>query len=107
MLSSASSSMRLRSLLRRNTIAKRWFAAYDDENLHEDDPATNATKTALYELHKALGGELVPFAGYLLPIMYKGDPETSGILKEHLWCRTPGKASLFDVSHMGQVCEIH
>ena len=27
-------------------------------------------------------------------------------MKEHLWCRSDGKASLFDVSHMGQVCSV-
>ena len=58
-------------------------------------------KTALYDLHKELGGEMVPFAGYELPVLYKG--ENGGVMKEHLWCRTEGKASLFDVSHMGQI----
>lgn len=58
-------------------------------------------KTALYELHKELGGDMVPFAGYELPVLYKG--ENGGVMKEHLWCREDGKASLFDVSHMGQV----
>ena len=24
-------------------------------------------------------------------------------MKEHLWCRSPSKSSLFDVSHMGQI----
>jgi hypothetical protein len=32
-----------------------------------------------------------------LPVLYKN----LGVMKEHLWCRE--KASLFDVSHMGQV----
>jgi aminomethyltransferase len=58
-------------------------------------------KTALNELHKELGGDMVPFAGYELPVLYKG--ETGGVMKEHLHCRSPGKSSLFDVSHMGQV----
>jgi hypothetical protein len=44
---------------------------------------------------------MVPFAGYELPVLYKG--ENGGVMKEHLWCRSEGKASLFDVSHMGQV----
>lgn len=45
---------------------------------------------------------MVPFAGYELPVLYKmGD--NSGVMKEHLWCRSLGKASLFDVSHMGQI----
>ena len=57
-------------------------------------------KTALYSLHKELGGDMVPFAGYELPVLYKSD--NGGVMKEHLWCRSDNKASLFDVSHMGQ-----
>lgn len=45
---------------------------------------------------------MVPFAGYELPVLYKGSAN-GGVMKEHLWCRSDGKASLFDVSHMGQV----
>lgn len=44
---------------------------------------------------------MVPFAGYELPVLYKGD--NGGVMKEHLWCREEGKCSLFDVSHMGQI----
>ena len=44
---------------------------------------------------------MVPFAGYELPVLYKG--ENGGVMKEHLWCRADGKAAMFDVSHMGQV----
>lgn len=44
---------------------------------------------------------MVPFAGYELPVLYKG--ENGGVMKEHLWCRSEGKASMFDVSHMGQI----
>lgn len=62
----------------------------------------NLVKTALYDLHKELGGDMVPFAGYELPVLYKG--ENGGVMKEHLWCRADGKAAMFDVSHMGQVC---
>lgn len=56
-------------------------------------------KTALYDLHLSMGGKMVPFAGYQLPVQYEG----FGVLKEHLHCREKGKASLFDVSHMGQI----
>lgn len=42
---------------------------------------------------------MVPFAGYELPVQYEG----KGVLKEHLHCRAKGCASLFDVSHMGQI----
>ena len=62
-------------------------------------------KTALYDLHKELGGDMVPFAGYELPVLYKG--ENGGVMKEHLWCRAEGKSALFDVSHMGQVSLLH
>lgn len=59
-------------------------------------------KTSLNSLHRELGGDMVPFAGYELPVLYKGS-ENGGVMKEHLWCRTEGKCSLFDVSHMGQI----
>jgi aminomethyltransferase len=59
-------------------------------------------KTSLYSLHRDLGGDMVPFAGYELPVLYKSG-DNSGVMKEHLWCRSSGKASLFDVSHMGQI----
>ena len=52
-------------------------------------------RTPLYELHRALGGRLVPFAGYAMPVQYP-----SGIIAEHTHCRSA--AGLFDVSHMGQ-----
>ncbi len=53
-------------------------------------------KTPLYDLHVALGGKMVEFAGYSMPVQYP-----SGIMAEHKLCRE--KAALFDVSHMGQV----
>lgn len=52
-------------------------------------------KTPLYEKHVALGGKMVPFAGYLLPVQYQ-----SGVIAEHMAVR--GHAGLFDVSHMGE-----
>lgn len=63
--------------------------------------ATNTplVKTALYDLHLELGGKMVPFAGYELPVQYDG----LGVLKEHLHTRAEKSASLFDVSHMGQI----
>ena len=42
---------------------------------------------------------MVPFAGYEMPIQYTG--EHGGIVAEHNWTRE--SASLFDVSHMGQL----
>ena len=75
------------------SISKRGFAAASSS-----EPLV---KTALYDLHVEIGGDMVPFAGYELPVLYKG--ENGGVMKEHLWCRSEGKASLFDVSHMGQV----
>lgn len=53
-------------------------------------------KTPLYDLHVALGGKIVDFAGFLLPVQY-----ANGILHEHKVVRTA--AGLFDVSHMGEV----
>ncbi|KAE8893728.1 Aminomethyltransferase [Phytophthora fragariae] len=55
-------------------------------------------KTPLYDLHVALGGKMVPFAGYAMPVQYQ-----AGVLQSHLHTREPNCASLFDVSHMGQL----
>jgi aminomethyltransferase len=53
-------------------------------------------RTALRDMHVALGAQMAPFGGYEMPIRYP-----SGIMKEHL--HTRAAASLFDVSHMGQI----
>ena len=59
------------------------------------DPNTfrNQNRSA-QRCHVALGGRMVPFAGYSLPVQYK-----TGIIAEHNWTRE--HAGLFDVSHMG------
>lgn len=61
--------------------------------------AEQMEKTAFYDLHLSLGGKIVPFAGYSLPVQYEG----LGVLKEHVHTRSENGASLFDVSHMGQI----
>lgn len=50
--------------------------------------------TAFNEIHKKLGGKLVEFAGYEMPIEY------SGIKDEHMTVREA--VGVFDVSHMGE-----
>lgn len=63
----------------------------------EDSGMTDAPKrTPLYDLHVELGGKMVDFAGWEMPVQYP-----MGIMGEHAQCRE--KAALFDVSHMGQV----
>ena len=52
-------------------------------------------RTPLYDIHVALGGKIVPFAGYEMPVQY-----SSGITAEHKAVRE--RAGLFDVSHMGE-----
>jgi len=52
-------------------------------------------KTPLYERHVELGGRIVDFAGWWLPVQY------AGILEEHRAVRE--QAGLFDVSHMGEI----
>ena len=58
-------------------------------------PSEDLKKTPLDSLHRELGGKMVPFAGYDMPVQY-----SAGILAEHTHTRE--KAGLFDVSHMGQ-----
>ncbi len=63
--------------------------------MSDSDQATLIT-TPLDALHRELEARMVPFAGHALPVQYAG-----GIIAEHTHTRE--KASLFDVSHMGQV----
>ena len=58
------------------------------------EPSSSLKKTPLHALHVKLGGRMVEFGGYDMPIQY---PE--GIMAEHNWTRA--HAGLFDVSHMG------
>ncbi|GGA56138.1 glycine cleavage system aminomethyltransferase GcvT [Pelagibacterium lentulum] len=60
-----------------------------------DGSTNDLKKTALYDRHVAAGGRIVEFGGYALPVQY------AGIVAEHNHTRQA--ASLFDVSHMGQV----
>src|SRR5690606_24087580 len=53
-------------------------------------------RTPLHSLHESLGARMVTFAGYALPMQYP-----TGIIREHVHTRTG--ATVFDVSHMGQV----
>jgi len=53
-------------------------------------------RTPLHDIHVGLGARMVPFAGYELPVQYE-----AGIIAEH--SHTRAAASLFDVSHMGQL----
>jgi aminomethyltransferase len=52
-------------------------------------------RTPLHDIHVALGGKIVPFAGYEMPVQYP-----TGITAEHKAVRE--RAGLFDVSHMGE-----
>ena len=52
-------------------------------------------RTPLYDTHVAMGGRMVEFAGYELPVQYPTGP-----LTEHHAVRTA--AGLFDIDHMGQ-----
>jgi aminomethyltransferase len=53
-------------------------------------------RTALYDTHVALGGRMVEFAGWELPVQYPTGPTA-----EHHAVRTD--AGLFDIDHMGQI----
>lgn len=52
-------------------------------------------KTPLYEKHCELGGRIIDFGGWALPVQY------TGIIEEHEQVRKA--AGLFDVSHMGEI----
>ena len=53
-------------------------------------------KLILSEIHEKLGGKMVDFAGYYMPVQY-----SLGVREEHRIVRE--KVGVFDVSHMGEV----
>jgi aminomethyltransferase len=59
-------------------------------------PETDLKRTPLNAAHRALGGKMVDFGGWDMPVQY-----TAGVIEEHMRCRT--RAGLFDVSHMGEI----
>src|SRR4026209_75073 len=52
-------------------------------------------RVPLHDTHVGLGGKIVPFAGYEMPVQYP-----TGITAEHKAVRE--RAGMFDVSHMGE-----
>lgn len=58
-----------------------------------DEPAAFSL-TPLQETHLKAGARMVPFAGWIMPVQYKG------ITEEHLAVRNA--CGIFDISHMGQ-----
>ncbi|EYF01716.1 glycine cleavage system aminomethyltransferase GcvT [Chondromyces apiculatus] len=58
-------------------------------------PTQELRRTPLYDEHVRLGGRLVPFAGWEMPVQYRG------VTDEHRAVRTA--AGIFDTSHMGEI----
>ncbi|AOW06559.1 hypothetical protein B0I72DRAFT_133659 [Yarrowia lipolytica] len=56
----------------------------------------NLKKTPLFPLHEKLDAQFVDYAGFAMPVLYKGTTH----IQSHNWVRE--KAGLFDVSHMLQ-----
>jgi aminomethyltransferase len=52
-------------------------------------------RTPLFDLQRAAGARIIPFAGWEMPVQY------AGIVEEHRAVRE--RAGLFDVSHMGEL----
>ncbi len=60
------------------------------------DPAqADLKRTPLTDWHLAHGAKMAPFAGFLMPIKYRGE------LAEHAAVRE--RAGLFDITHMGEI----
>ncbi|HLF57689.1 MAG TPA: glycine cleavage system aminomethyltransferase GcvT [Thermoanaerobaculia bacterium] len=56
--------------------------------------SSESRRTPLYDRHVAAGARLVDFAGWEMPVQYRG------VIDEHRTVRS--RAGLFDVSHMGE-----
>lgn len=62
---------------------------------HNRSMTETALKTPLYDSHLRLGGKMVPFAGYDMPVQYTGIIAESKAVREG--------AGMFDVSHMARL----
>ena len=58
--------------------------------------APELKRTPLNSVHRKMGGKMVDFGGWDMPVQYP-----AGTIEEHL--RTRQHAGLFDVSHMGEI----
>jgi aminomethyltransferase len=73
------------------------FAGLNSElGIRVTAPALELKKTSLNDIHRAMGGRMVEFGGWDMPVQY-----AAGTMTEHLRTRT--RAGLFDVSHMGEI----
>src|SRR5436190_8427893 len=73
------------------------FAGLNSElGIRVTAPALELKKTSLNDIHRAMGGRMVEFGGWDMPVQY-----SAGTMTEHLRTRT--QAGLFDVSHMGEI----
>lgn len=79
----------------RNPI-RRALLSSASKRYNSTKTADGLLKTPFYELHLELGGTMVPYAGYSMPVLYKGQTH----IESHNWVRE--QAGLFDVSHMLQ-----
>src|SRR5271169_6844368 len=71
---------------------ERAFSLAERRRLSECSPMK---RTPLYAAHQKLGGKLIEFGGWEMPVQY------TSITDEHLAVRKA--AGLFDISHMGEV----
>ena len=58
-----------------------------------DEGESKLQRTPVYDLHVELGGRMVPFAGWEMPVRY------GSVMEEHMAVRQA--AGLFDAAHMG------
>jgi glycine hydroxymethyltransferase len=67
--------------------------AVEREEWRWEEPVAPLKRTPLYEIHRAMGAKIVPFAGWEMPVWY------TSVSEEHRAVRET--AGLFDVAHMG------
>ncbi len=67
--------------------------ASSKEEFKWEEDECELRRTSLYDLHVELGGRMVPFAGWEMPVRY------GSVMEEHMAVRQA--AGLFDAAHMG------
>lgn len=73
----------------------RWYMGRPEIALGLAMGGEKPRKTSLYAAHIRAGAQMIPFAGFWMPLRFEG------VVAEHL--RVRSAVGLFDVSHMGEI----
>jgi aminomethyltransferase len=77
-----------------HSLSSKAFITFVNKQNFDPNMEYTTKKIKLNDVHEKLGGKMVPFAGYNMPVRYSSDLEEHRTVRENV--------GVFDVSHMGE-----